>query len=429
MNIRPLLLIAATAAGVPAAVVAQGAGAAQSPPPADTLRLATAVAMARAANPMLRAQWLRADAAREMVAPTGALPDPQLQLGLMNRPIDGFGTADPMTMNTIQLSQMVPWPGKRGFAGRQAGQLAVAESLEVGDAELALVARVRGIYSQVAYMDRALAVMEDTRGLLRSFLDVSSAMYGVGSGLQQDVLQAQVAVARMTEDITVMRQGRTAMAARLNALLGRDATAPVGALEFGTALPDSLPPVDSLMQRAAASRPALAAAAARVRAAGDGVRAVHRGSYPDLMFGAAYEQRPQYGDMVNLMVGISLPLRGGSRQRPLQREAEAMQAAEEARARDLWNETYARLAELRAAADRARQLTVLYDTSVLPQARAAVQSALSAYRVGRVPYMTLVENEMTVNRYAIESIRLVADYRGALAELEALVGGELGGGR
>ena len=78
---------------------------------------------------------------------------------------------------------------------------------------------------------------------------------------------------------------------------------------------------------------------------------------------------------------------------------------------------------------RASNLATLYSTAVLPQASAAVESAMSAYRVGRVDYMTLVQNEMTVNRYEIESVRLTADYHRALAELEALVGRELGGYR
>jgi outer membrane protein TolC len=100
----------------------------------------------------------------------------------------------------------------------------------------------------------------------------------------------------------------------------------------------------------------------------------------------------------------------------------AMQAMEEARARDLYNETFARVAELRAEAERARSLSSLYINAVLPQAYAAVESALSAYRVGQVDYMTLVQNQMTVNRYEIESVRLAADFQRALAELQALVG-------
>ena len=71
----------------------------------------------------------------------------------------------------------------------------------------------------------------------------------------------------------------------------------------------------------------------------------------------------------------------------------------------------------------------LYATSILPQARAAVESAASAYRVGRVDYMTLLANEMTVNRYRIESVRLTAEYHSAVAQAEAIVGAGLEGTR
>src|SRR5574341_1341931 len=228
--------------------------------PDDTLRLAEAVSVARSANPMLRAARLKADAAAERIPQAGALPDPELQLGLMNRMVSSFGsTVDPMTMNQLQLTQELPWPGKLGNASERARRLAEAERLDAQDAELMLVARVKNVYYQIAYMDRALAIMGHSRDLLRDFVQVSQSMYAVGSGLQQDVLQAQVGVARMTEDITVMAQERVAMAARLNALLGRDATVPVGELE----LPDldgELLNADSLMTMAAGQRPKLKAA-------------------------------------------------------------------------------------------------------------------------------------------------------------------------
>ena len=52
----------------------------------------------------------------------------------------------------------------------------------------------------------------------------------------------------------------------------------------------------------------------------------------------------------------------------------------------------------------------------------AIRSYYAAYRVGRVDYMTLVESEMTVNRYEIELVRLAAGYQQALAMIDALVG-------
>jgi outer membrane protein TolC len=418
------------AMGLVPAVVARTAVAAQRVEPvegaSDTLRLAQALERAREANPSLQAARLRADAAEARVSQAGAFPDPMLSFGFMNRPIGDLDRTDqPMTMNTVGLMQRFPWPGKLGFSEDRAEHLAAAEASDAEEVGRRLLARVKSTYFQLAFMDRALAVMRDTRGLLRDFFEVSSARYAVGEGLQQDVLQAQVSVAQMTEDITVMEQDRLAMAARLNALLGRDATAPVGALEL-SGPGGELPPVDSLMALAAERRPALQAARQRALAAEAGYKAARRFLYPDITVSLNYGGRPQFEDFVSLMFGISIPVFAGSRQLPMREEMQAMQRMEEARERDLYNETFAELSELRAQAERARSLSRLYETSVLPQAEAAVQSALSAYRVGRIDYTTLVVNEMTVNRYSIESVRLTAEYHRAVAQVEALVGSTLG---
>lgn len=391
----------------------------------DTLRVATAVALAREGNPALAAARLRADAAADRVPPAGAWPDPQLALGLMNRPLWGFGTAEPMTMNTVQVTQTLPWPGKLGFGKARSRSLASAERLDADEAEWQVVGETRAAYAELAAMDRALAIMRRTRDLLRGFLRVSQTRYAVGDAPQQDVLQAQVAVARMTEDITVLEQRRIAGGARLNTLMGRDATSPIGGLEL-PAPGTSLPPADSLMRLAATHRPALLAAQQRVTAAQDGYRAARRELYPDLMISAAYGQRPQYGDMGSLMLGVSIPLWAGSRQLPLRREMAALRTAEDAAARDRYNETFAQLTEQRAEAERARSLAALYTTAVLPQARAAVDAALSAYRVGQVEFTTLIESEMTVNNYETELVRLAAQYHAAVARVVALIGLDLG---
>jgi outer membrane protein TolC len=112
----------------------------------------------------------------------------------------------------------------------------------------------------------------------------------------------------------------------------------------------------------------------------------------------------------------------------MRREMQDMKEMETAMAQDVYNETVAELTEARAEVERARALTTLYATAIVPQSRAAVESALSAYRVGRVDYMTLVENEMTVNRYEIAQVQLAAQYHQALARIHALLG-SIGGGQ
>jgi outer membrane protein TolC len=376
---------------------------------------------------MLAAARLRADAASERISQAGALPDPQLTLGLVNRPLDGFGTGEPMTMNMIGLSQTFPWPGKLGYSQDRARYLASAETRSAAEAEATLASRVKTIYYELAAMDRAIAIMERTRELLRDFFRVSQTKYAVGESVQQDVLRAQVAVAQMTEDITSLSQRRVAMAARLNALLGRDAGTPIGELDL-PAIGGEVASVDSLLAIASQQRPALQAAYDRARAAAAGYQQARRELYPDFMISLSYGQRPQYNDMGTVMIGVSLPIWAGSKQLPLRQEMQDMKAVETAMAKDLYNETVAELTEARAEAERTRVLGTLYATAILPQSKAAVESALSAYRVGRVDYMTLVENEMTVNRYEIALVQLAAEYHQAVARIDALLG-SIGGGQ
>ena len=416
MSARVLSLVAALLG------LAAGRAAAQG----DTLTLSDALRIAREANPMLRAARASATAAGQRIGPAGALPDPQLQFGLMNRMASDFGnTMDPMTMNQVQLMQMLPWPGKLGGAKRAARHTAAAARADADEQERMLAANVRMAYYQTAYADRALDVMGRTRELLRNFLDVSTTMYAVGSAVQQDVLRAQVEVARMGEEITRMGQERVAMAARLNALLGRSALSPIPALELPETDTGELPVVDSLVAWAIAQRPALVAGAERVAAADASLSAARRELFPDFTLGVQYQQRPQFPTMVSLMLGINVPIFAGARQLPMRREMAAMRDMASAELTNLQNETVARIIETRARAVQDQNLIRLYRGGILPQARAAVQAALSSYRVGRVTFMTLVDNQMTVNRYETETLRLLADYHQALGELEALVGREV----
>ncbi len=392
----------------------------------DTLRLADLVDQAMRENPRLLAARLQVDVALERIPQVGALPNPQLVFGVKNRPLDGFGTDPQMTMNVIGAVQRFPWPGIQGFSKERAEYLAEADRLDASEVERQLIARLRAVYYRAAYIDRAIVIMDNTRALLRGFLEVAQTRYAVGAGVQQDVLQAQVAVARMTEDITVAEQHRLALTARINALVGRSWDIAVGALELPVVLP-ILPTTDSLTRQAVDQRPSLAAALRRVEAAEAGYRAARRTLYPDITFKVEYGERPQYVDFLTLMVGVEIPLWAGKRELPLRREMDAVRLREEARARDLYNETVARVLELRAEAERARKLAELYAGSIVPQARAAVESALSAYRVGEVDYMTLVESELIVNRYEIQTVSLRADYHRALAELTALIGETPGG--
>jgi cobalt-zinc-cadmium efflux system outer membrane protein len=150
--------------------------------------------------------------------------------------------------------------------------------------------------------------------------------------------------------------------------------------------------------------------------------------WPDLQVGVQYGWIGMEGEtdhMLSLMLGFQVPIWAGSRQLAARREMEAMREMAIADLAGMRADTRGRVGELLADIGQGETLGRLYRTTVLPQADANVASALSAYRVGGVDFMTILDAQMSVNRYRQELFRVEAARGRALAELEMLTGTEL----
>jgi cobalt-zinc-cadmium efflux system outer membrane protein len=420
--VAALALTLCSSTPVPGRLQAQ-AGPVRSP----ALRLGDVYRALDSANPRIAASGALARAAQARIAPAGRPPDPQLQFGLMNRSLPGFGFSDPLSMNQLQLMQMIPFPGKLGLAGRVASERAEAERARAQDVAWDTRARAAMAFYELYQMDRSLEVASQTLRILQDLATTVRTMYSVGEGRQADVLRAQVELARMTEDITRMQSQRASAAARLNGLLVLAPTAPVGS-PVRPVFPDTLPPLDSLVADAERQRPMVLAGEAEVRAAEAGEKSARREIWPDFQVGVQYGWRPMVGEtdhMLSLMLELNLPVFAGSRQFAMRREAAAMRQMAASDLEDMRSNTRSRVAELYAAAERARRLTELYQGTILPQAQTTVASALAAYRVGGVDFMTLLDDQMTVNRYRQDLYELEAQRGQALAELEMILGRRL----
>jgi cobalt-zinc-cadmium efflux system outer membrane protein len=375
-------------------------------------------------NPGLEAARQMSIAAAARIKPASTLPDPQIQLGLMNRNLPGLGLQDPLGMNQVQIMQMVPIAGQLGLAGRAARALAGAAGARAADLGWELRSRAAMAFYELYQADHSIEVDSATQRLLRDIAALARTMYSVGRGRQADVLRAQVEIDRMSEEIARMRAMRDAAASRLNALLDRPFTTAVPTPALPR-FPEVLPDGESLERQALAGRPMLAAGALELEAAAAAQQRARREIWPDLQVGVQYGQRPMVEGterMVSLMLGFSVPLWAGRRQLQMRRETEAMRTAAESELRAMQAETRGRLGELTAAVRRARALRTLYLTTILPQAEATVSAALAAYQAGEVDLPMLLDARMTINRYRQQVIQLDAEEGTTLAELEMLLG-------
>ena len=89
-------------------------------------------------------------------------------------------------------------------------------------------------------------------------------------------------------------------------------------------------------------------------------------------------------------------------------------------------DTAAQLRQQVATAEQSLKSARLYQDAILPQARLTVESALAAYRVNRVDFLTLLDSQMTVFNYEISLAQATASYNKTLAEIDLLTGGAPG---
>jgi hypothetical protein len=349
----------------------------------------------------LEAARQSAAAATARIGPARTLPDPQLQIGLMNRNLPGLGLQDPLGMNQIQLMQMIPTAGKLGLAGKVAAAQAAATGERTEDVRWELRSRAAMAFYDLYQLDHSLTVAVETQRLLRDLAKTTEAMYAVGDGRQPDVLRAQGELARMSEEIIRMQTMRVAMAARLNALLGQGPEVDVASPVL-PAFPADLPPLDSLERLAQANRPMIRAGEQDLRAAESARRLARREIWPDLQVGVVYGQRPMNPGtdrMMSFMLGFSLPVFAGGRQLAMRRETEAMQRMAAADLDGMRADTRGRVAEALCGGGPCPQ-----PGHALPDDRPATIECHRCLGYRSLPrrgvdFMTLLDARMTVNKY------------------------------
>jgi len=403
-------------AGVPTAT------AAQSEPP---LTLAAVYRAVDSASPRVQAAAATRLAALARVPGASRLPDPRVELQLMNRSLPRFGLADPLGMNQIQVSQMFPIAGQLGLSGAAASAAAAvvsAGAIEVIWEQRTLAAMA---FYDIYEAGARISVARETLRLLEDLVTTLTAMYSVGEAQQADVLRAQLEIGRMSLAIANMVSMERQMVARLNGLLNRPPQARAGTPVL-PAFPLTVPALDSLSDLAVADRAMIRGGREALAEASLLERRARREIWPDLEIGVTYGQRPMPDGgtdrMMSFMVGASIPIWAGSRQLRMRDETGAMRLMAAADLTAMESDTRARIGEMVAELERVREIGAMYRTMLLPQAEATVASAQAAYQVGSVDFMTLLDAIMAVNRYREEIIRLASAEGKTFAELEMLTG-------
>ena len=405
---------------------------AMTPRSGGPLTLQQAVKLAVADNPGLAEIRARADALAAIPSQVGTLSDPVLSLNALNFPTDTFNfDQEPMTQVAIGLSQELPFPGKLGLREEAAGYEAEAVASDAEEKRLMLIRDVKLVWWNLFYLDRALEIVDRNQDLLRQFVEIASAKYEVGQGLQQDVLLAQVELSQLLDRAIRLTGMRRTEEARLNALLNRTTDVPIALpTSVATALSPSAPE-ESWFRLAEQDRPLLAAQKRRIDAADSRLELARKDYYPDFKVGAAYGFRggsdPGGGsrsDFASLLFSMNLPVFTGRKQDRAvdQRHAEVLQrtyAMQDSR-EQVFKEISTALADYR----RAREQFELLEGGTIPQAQQTVASMLAGYQTNQVDFLNLVRAQITLYNFEIQRWNVLSVANQSVAQIAAATGQE-----
>lgn len=372
--------------------------------------------LALAKSPTLAALQARQQSARELVTPSGALPDPMV--GIMYQSMGPpWQPMAPMSMVQGEISQVIPGVGKRQARRNAAQAEADMRSADVHATRARIAAEVRLLFAQIYASDRERQALESASQLIQVMVGAVTGQFASGRADQEALAKIEIERSKVREQLIDLRANREVLVAKLNRLVARPETATVPQLDGLPDVPLELGRVndDVLAQSAElrVQRAAILAASRRHENAETETR-------PNFLVGLAGGATTSGEPVVTLRFGMELPIWRSSKQEPMIRSARHDVEVTQNEYRALQLKLRSEVTELTARFKRDSEQIALYRDSIIPNAMLALHAARNSYSTGRADFATVIEDFRIWLDAQVGLSRREADRLMTWAELNAL---------
>ena len=289
-----------------------------------------------------------------------------------------------------------------------------------------IIKDVKTAYYDLSHVYRTTEVAHRNKKILEDFAKIAETRYAVGEGIQQDVFKAHVEVSKMVDELLMLSQRKKALGAKLNTLLNRPPETPMGEPEEVIFRKFSFT-LEELQKMALEMNPTLKGMKKMIEAKEKAHALAKREYYPDFKFLFAYGQRDngpdmKRRDMLTGMMEVNIPIFYKSKQDRKVAETKAEILVIEAQYRAMKNEVFFMITDMASMVQRSERQLELYKTGIIPQTSLQINSAISAYRVNKADFMTLLDSQMTLYKYELEYHQALTEYEKNVANLGAVIG-------
>ena len=387
------------------------------------LAVGEVVQHALAANPMLKASAAKWAAMKERVPQARAWEDPMVGVDFERMGTTRFGT---YSDSEWMASQMLPLSGKNLSRGRAAEAEARAAYEEVRRLRLEITAKAKVACHRLANAHAQLGINQQNRELYERVLAIGNAKLSVGKSAQGDVLATETDIQRLDVEREGLKQALSDQQTALNVLMNRPPGSPLGQpapLAFRAMRTDS----SQLESRLLAGRPEIAAAEQRLKAEEARLQLAHRQWIPDPQVRVEARHYHGSGDtFTEYDTGIFFSVPWANPRKYSAGVREAQQMVEMAR-REIEGERASALGILRDQIRKIGTFRRQYELTrekLLPLARRTTETLRINYEADKATFIELLNAQRMYRDAEAAASMQLADYLGALAELEAIVGGD-----
>ncbi len=396
---------------------------------AETLELPNLIQVAVDRNPKVKAAKARWQATIEQYPQVTALPDPMFMYGYFLRSVE---TRVGPQRHRISFSQAFPYPGTLDAAGEVVKKAVEIERVKHEQVIRDLIVQLKLSYHELAYLQRAVELTRQNHELIAAILAIATTRYAEGKAILNDVLKAQSQLAQLEYDLVLLAELQRVEHANINGILSVPSTTSLGAT-----VPVAYEPLDvtlaDIEKQALSKRQELRIAALTIEKATKGIALAELQTKPMLKFDlmtvetgeALMFDAPGSGkNPFSIGFGVTIPwssLKNSSKVRQAQQNRETVTASK----RVLEDETRVALQKIYFRLENARRLVELYETTLIPQAGAAIEIAETWHQEGPKSIAGFLETQSVWLNFNLARLRAIADYQQNLARLEKLVGGKI----
>lgn len=374
-------------------------------------------------NPTLKALRYRAQRLEARITQATSLPDPMANLALGNLPETAAGRVDAV----MGVSQKIPFTGKRREDGFAAQREALAVRADAAAYQLKLSEQVRSAWWDYYLAGITIRISQESQGLLRVVEESVEAQVAASQSGQADQLRVANEITKIDRDLAEARRVENVAKARLNSLLNRPAGSPLPeATSREVAPPQNL---QSLLVQAEARHPEVVSAAHKIEAFKHRLNRAKLEKYPDFTVGVQGAAVASSGlapsangnDQVFGTLGFNVPLWQEPR-RAMIREANAGIAETQALLGSTRSDLRFRIEDAYFRAQTAREVSDLFKSRLIPDAKQAYEVTLTSYAAGKDSFTNVIETWRQWLTYQLQFAQNRAQLGKAVATLNAAAG-------